>query len=129
ALAEQGAVSSTQHMTNHGRNVAISETHAVSGRTINQFNAGFNRIFNHILSFGDRSCASARLGIQGANLGSQCDSVTGYPATLNQSTKDCISCGLSSTTMTNYWSLGDRRFAPFQGGTNVVPISDCFALL
>jgi len=128
-FAEQGAFSSTQNITNHGRNVAISETHVFSGRTINQFNAGFNRIFNHILSFGDRSCASARLGIQGANLGSQCDSVTGYPATLNQSTKDCISCGLSSTTMTNYWSLGDRGFAPFQGGTNVFSISDSFDMI
>src|SRR5437016_658564 len=128
-FAEQGAFSSTQNITNHGRNVAISETHVFSDRTINQFNAGFNRIFNHILSFGDRSCASARLGIQGANLGSQCDSVTGYPATLNQSTKDCISCGLSSTTMTNYWSLGDRGFAPFQGGTNVFSISDSFDMI
>src|SRR5207237_10674445 len=87
------------------------------------------RIFNHILSFGDRSCASARLGIQGANLGSQCDSVTGYPATLNQSTKDCISCGLSSTTMTNYWSLGDRGFATFQGATKVFSISDSFDMI
>jgi len=128
-FAEQGAFSSTQNITNHGRNVAISETHVFSDRTINQFNAGFNRIFNHILSFGDRSCASARLGIQGANLGSQCDGVTGYPATLNQSTKDCISCGLSSTTMGNYWSLGDRGFAPFQGGTNVFSISDSFDMI
>src|SRR3989454_3727903 len=128
-FAEQGAFASTQDITNHGRNVAVSETHVFSDRSINQFNAGFNRIFNHILSFGDRSCASARLGIQGANLGSQCDGVTGYPATLNQSTKDCISCGLSSTTMGNYWSLGDRGFAPFQGGTNVFSISDSFDMI
>src|SRR5579864_4307754 len=55
-FAEQGAFASTQNITNHGRNVAISETHLFSGTTINQFNAGFNRIFNHILSFGTGTC-------------------------------------------------------------------------
>ena len=34
---------------NRGRNVAMSETHIFSDRNINQFTAGFNRIFNHIL--------------------------------------------------------------------------------
>jgi len=54
-FAEQGAFASTQHITNHGRNVAISETHIFSDRNINQVTVGFNRIFNHILSFGDRA--------------------------------------------------------------------------
>jgi len=31
--------------------------------------------------------------------------------------------------MTNYWSLGDRGFAPFQGGTNVFSISDSFDMI
>src|SRR5438477_449494 len=66
-FAEQGAFASTQDITNHGRNVAISETHVFSANTINQFSVGFNRIFNHILSFGDRTCESAKLGIPGAN--------------------------------------------------------------
>jgi hypothetical protein len=126
-FAEQGAFSSTQNITNHARNVAISETHVFSDRTINQISGGFNRIFNHILSFGDRSCESQKLGIQGANLNSLC--ITQPPGLANQSTKDCISCGLSSTTMTNYWSLGDRGFAPFQGGTNVFSISDSFDMI
>ena len=47
----------------------------------------------------------------------------------NQSSKDCISCGLSSTLMNNYWALGDRGFAPFQGGTNVFQISDSFDMI
>src|SRR5439155_13898787 len=126
-FAEQGAFASTQDITNHGRNVAISETHFFSDRTINQINAGFNRIFNHILSFGDRSCESEKLGIQGGNLNSLC--ITQPAGLVNQSTKDCISCGLSSTQVAGYWSLGDRGFAPFQGGTNVFSISDSFDMI
>ncbi|HVO62538.1 MAG TPA: carboxypeptidase-like regulatory domain-containing protein [Terriglobales bacterium] len=123
-FAEAGAFASTQNIDNHGRNATISETHILSDRTINQANFGFNRIFNHIRSFGDKSCEAAKLGIEGANLGGPCDSITGYPSSLNQSTQDCISCGLSSTQLTGYWSLGDRGFAPFQGGTNVYSFSD-----
>src|SRR2546425_8166861 len=128
-LAEQGAFASSVTFANHGRNVALSETHVFSDRTINQISGGFNRIFNHITSIAAGSCLSAKIGIQGANLGSACDSITGYPATLNQSTKDCESCGLSSTIVGNYWSLGDRGFAPFQGGTNVFSISDSFDMI
>src|SRR5207247_1087766 len=116
-FAEQGAFASTQDITNHGRNVAISETHVFSDRSINQINAGFNRIFNHIRSFGDSTCESANLGIQGANLDSRCP---GAPPGLSQSKKECMSCGLASTEMFGgYWSLGDSGFAPFVGGSNV----------
>jgi hypothetical protein len=128
-FAEQNPFASTQDITNHGRNVALSETHMFSDRTINQFNAGFNRIFNHIKSFGDSTCEAATLGIQGADLGSKCSGITGYPASLNQSTKDCIGCGLSSTQMSGYFSLGDRGFAPFQGGTNVYSVSDTLDMI
>ncbi len=126
-FAEASAFASTQDITNHGRNVAISETHVFSDRTINQFNAGYNRIFNHILSFGNGSCEAANLGIQGANLNSTCP---GAPAGIvSQSSKDCMSCGLSSTQLSGYWALGDRGFAPFQGGTNVFSISDSFDMI
>ena len=125
-FAEQGAFASTQIITNHGRNLALTETHVFSDRTINQFNAGFNRIFNHIKSFGDRSCEAANIGIVGANLDSSCP---GAPAGLSQSKKDCISCGLSSVQIGGYWSLGDRGFAPFQGGTNVYSASDSLDLV
>jgi Carboxypeptidase regulatory-like domain len=123
-LAEQGAFASSVTFTNHGRNLALSETHVFSDRTVNQLNVGFNRIFNHITSVAAGSCLAAKLGIQGANLGSACDSITGYPAFLNQSTKDCESCGLTSTQVANYWSLGDRGYTPFQGGTNVYSFAD-----
>jgi Carboxypeptidase regulatory-like domain len=128
-FAEAGAFASTQDITNHGRNVAVSETHLFSANTINQFTGGFNRIFNHILSYGTGTCEAAKLGIQGADLGSQCDSITGYPASLNQATKDCVGCGLSSTQLTGYWSVGDRGFSPFQGGTNVFFASDSLDMI
>jgi hypothetical protein len=125
-FAEANPFASTQDITNHGRNIAISETHVFSDHTINQFNAGYNRIFNHILTFGDRSCMAAKIGILGADLDMSCPNA---PPGLSQSTKDCISCGLSSTQMTGYWSLGDRGFAPFQGGTNVYSFSDSLDMI
>jgi len=126
-FAEANAFGSTQNIANHGRNVALSETHIFSDRNINQFYFGFNRIFNHILSFGNGTCESANIGILGANINSKCPNA---PAgVITQSTKDCVSCGLSSTLMNNYWALGDRGFAPFQGGTNVFFISDSFDMI
>jgi len=125
-FAAPSAFASTQNITNHGRNVALSETHIFSDRTVNQVSGGFNRIFNHILSFGDRTCESAKIGIAGANLDSSCP---GAPPGLSQSKTDCVSCGLTTTDVFGgYWSLGDRGFAPFQGGTNVFHISDSLDL-
>jgi hypothetical protein len=126
-FAEANAFASTQDITNHGRNVALSETHVFSDKTINQVNGGFNRIFNHILSFGNGSCEAAKVGIQGGDLNTKCP---GSPAGfVNQSTKDCMSCGLTSTLLSGYWALGDRGFAPFQGGTNVFSISDSLDMI
>ena len=127
--AETNAFGSNQFIDNHGRNVAVSETHVFSANTINQASAGFSRIFNHILSFRPQSCEATTIGILGANLGSKCDSLTGYPPSLNQSNKDCISCGMTSFLMTTYMSLGDRGFAPYQGGTNVYSASDTLDLI
>jgi carboxypeptidase family protein len=130
--SEASAFGSNQYIANHGRNLAFSETHVFSPTTINQFTAGFNRIFNHILSFGTGTCEAAALGIPGANLGSKCDSIgasTGYPASLNQATNDCVSCGLTSFQMTQYFSIGDRGYAPYQGGTNVYSVGDTIDLI
>jgi hypothetical protein len=110
-FAEQNAFGSTQDIDNHGRNAAISETHIFSANTINQFSAGYNRIFNHIRSLGSGTCISEQLGIPGANLGG-------------------ISCGLTSMQIGGgFWSLGDRGFAPFTGGTNVFTIADSFDMI
>src|SRR5271155_4087805 len=135
--SEQTAFGSNQEIDNHGRNAAISETHVFSPTTINQFNAGFNRIFNHILSFGEfggQPCKAANVistgvGIPGADLGSACDTYTGYPASLNQATNDCISCGLTSFQMSSYFSIGDRGYSPYQGGTNVYSVGDTIELI
>jgi hypothetical protein len=126
---EQNAFGSNQFIDNHGRNAAISETHVFSANTINQLNLGYNRIFNHILSFGTGTCEAAIIGIPGADLGAKCDSITGYPASLNQSSKDCISCGMTSFLMSNYFAIGDRGYAPYQGGTNVYSVSDTLDLV
>jgi hypothetical protein len=130
--SEANAFGSNQEIDNHGRNVAVSETHVFSATTINQANVGFNRIFNHILSFGafgGQPCKAAALGIPGADLGSACDGLTGYPASLNQSPKDCISCGLTSFQMSSYFSIGDRGYSPYQGGTNVYSVGDTIDLI
>ena len=127
--AEQNAFGSNQHIENHGRNVALSETHVFSPNTINQINAGYNRIFNHILSFGTGTCEAALIGIPGADLARKCDSITHYPASLNQSPKECVGCGMTSFLMTAYFALGDRGFAPYQGGTNVYSVSDTLELI
>jgi hypothetical protein len=110
-FAEANAFGSTQNIDNHGRNASISETHIFSPNSINQISFGYNRIFNYIQSFGSGSCKAEELGIPGANLGG-------------------ISCGLTSTQVGGgWWSLGDRGFSPFQGGTNVFHLADSFDMI
>jgi hypothetical protein len=105
-FAEANPFGSNQGIINHARNAAISETHIFSPTTVNQISGGYNRIFNYITSQGTGSCAARALGIPGANLGG-------------------TSCGLTSTQLDGgYWSLGDRGFSPFTGGTNVFSVSD-----
>jgi len=132
-FAEQNPFGSTQNISNHGRNAMISETHVFSSRTINQFNFGFNRIFNHILSYGTGSCEATNLlgpgiGIPGANLDTVCKA-PGVPAGLDQSRKECVSCGLTSNQLSGYYSVGDRAFAPYLGGTNVYSAWDSFDMI
>jgi hypothetical protein len=131
--SEANAFGSNQAINNHGRNAVVTETHVFSPNVINQATFGYNRIFNHILSFATGTCLASTIapngGIPGANLGSACDQFTGYPSSLNQSTKDCISCGLTSFQMSSYFSLGDRGYAPYQGGTNVYSLSDTLDLI
>jgi hypothetical protein len=127
--SEANAFGSNQHIENHGRNAVATETHVFSPNLINQFTAGYSRIFNHILSYGTGSCEGALLGIPGADLASSCDGITGYPASLNQSPQECESCGMTSFDMSAYFSIGDRGYAPYQGGTNVYSLSDTLDLI
>jgi hypothetical protein len=127
--SEANPFGSNQLISNHGRNIVLSETHIFSSNNINQVYVGYNRIFNHITSFGEFGapiCEADRLGIVAADLNGKCPNA---PPGLTQSTKDCLSCGLSSTQMNTYFSLGDRGFAPFQGGTNVYTFSDTLDMI
>ncbi|HWY07123.1 MAG TPA: carboxypeptidase-like regulatory domain-containing protein [Candidatus Acidoferrales bacterium] len=120
-FAEQNPFGSNQGIQNHGRNVALSETHVFSPTRVNQISGGYNRIFNYITSVGTGSCESSKLMIPGANLG--CGPLGG-------TTCASSSCGLVSIAPTGgYWALGDRGFSPFQGGTNVFSISDSFDMI
>jgi hypothetical protein len=127
--AEQNPFGSNQLIANHARNAVISETHIVNSNNINQAYFGFNRIFDYITSFGEfggQLCKADSLGIVGADLNSACPNA---PPGLTQYSKACLSCGLSSTQLSTYWSLGDRGFAPFVGGTNVYSFSDTFDMI
>src|SRR5207249_5240882 len=66
-----------------------------SDLTVNQFTFGYNRIFNYITSQGTGTCASAKLGIPGANLGCSASN-----------TCSSSSCGLTSINIAGggYWS-------------------------
>jgi len=120
-FAEQSPFGSNQGIQNHGRNIALSETHIFSSTKVNQISGGYNRIFNYITSFGTGSCQAAKFGIPGANLGCADGSTC---------KGDIISCGLSSTQLSGgYFSLGDRGFSPFTGGTNVYSINDSFDMI
>jgi hypothetical protein len=123
-FAEASAFGSNQRIANHARNIALSETHLFSPKMINQASFGYDRIFDYILSQGTGTCASANLGIPGANLG--CGS--GSPPTC---AAGAYSCGLVSTEFTNggYWALGDRGYSPFQGGTDIFFYKDALDLI
>ena len=100
---------SNQTLADRGRNVALSETHIFSANKVNQFTVGYNRIFDHIKSYGDGTDWSTQLGIPNANLGTY------------------LSSGFLNTQFgSGYWGLGDRGFSPIQDGTNIFPFADDF---
>ena len=122
-FAEANAFGSNQGILNHARNAAVGETHIFSPNTVNQLSVGYNRIFDYITSQGTGSCESAKLGILGANLG--CSSGANPTCT-----PGAYSCGLVSTLMTGgYWSLGDRGYTPFQGGTDIFSIKESLDII
>ena len=96
-----GGFSSNQTFDTSATNVALSHTHVFKNNAVNQFTAGYNRVYNNITSFGYGSNKSRELGIPGANLGTEETS------------------SLTRMTFQNFAGVGDRGFSPFQGGTNV----------
>ena len=125
SFAESSAFGSNQGIINHARQIAIGETHVFSPTTVNQASFGYNRIFDYITSQGSGTCASSTLvpgGIPGANLGCAPGGST--------CAKGAYSCGLVSTLMVGgFWSLGDRGYTPFQGGTNIFSFADSLDLI
>lgn len=112
---------SNQGLQNHGRNISLSETHVFSPTTVNQVTGGYNRIFNYITSQGTGTCTSQILGISGANL--DCS-----PS--NKCAPSGVSCGLAiSQVLGPYYSIGDRGFSPFTGGTNVYSLSESLDMI
>ena len=121
-LAEANPFGSNENLINHARNIAIGETHVISPTTLNQASFGYDRIFDYIDSQGNFTCASAKLGIPNADLGC---TASGSPIS-----SDVYSQGLVSTEVFGgYWSLGDRGFSPFQGGTNIFSFKDVLDLI
>jgi Carboxypeptidase regulatory-like domain len=118
-FAEANAFGSNQRIRNHARNAALGETHVFSANMVNEATFGYNRIFDYISSQGTGTCASATIvpgGIPNANLGCAAGSST---------CTNFYSCGLVSTEFQGgYWSLGDRGYSPFQGGTNIFSFRD-----
>jgi hypothetical protein len=120
-FTESNFFASNQGIINHGRNIALSETHVFSSTTVNQISGGYNRIFNYITSQGTGSCEASKLAIPGANL--NCSSSNACAPT-------GVSCGLTiSEVLGGYFSVGDRGFSPFQGGTNVFSIGDSLDMI
>ena len=120
-LAEANAFGSNETLLNHARNAATGWTHIFSPRALNQASFGYDRIFNYIHSQGDSTCGAALLGIPNADLG--CSS-SGTPQAGGE-----YSQGIPSTeVLGGYWSLGDRGYAPFQGGTDIYSFKDVLDL-
>jgi hypothetical protein len=121
-LAESNAFGSNENLINHGRNIGVGWSHVFSPRTLNQATVGYDRIFDYIASQDNFTCESAKLGIPGADLG--CSS--GGSPTAGGS----YSQGLVSTIVEGgYWSLGDRGYSPFQGGTDIFSFKDDLDLI
>jgi hypothetical protein len=121
-LAEANAFGSNEDLINHARNAGIGWSHVFSPTIVNQATFGYNRIFDYIASLGNFTCESAILGIPNADLGCSSSGTPLPGGTYSQ--------GLLSIEPTSgYWSLGDRGFSPFQGGTNIFSFKDDLDLI
>ncbi len=121
-LAEGNPFGSNETLINHARNIGIGWSHVFSPNTLNQATLGYDRIFDYIASQDNFTCESALLDIPNADLG--CSS-TGTPIAGGS-----YSQGLVSTEVYGgYWSLGDRGYSPFQGGTDIYSFKDVVDLI
>jgi hypothetical protein len=121
-LAEQGAFGSNENLINHARNIGVGWTHVFSPSTLNVATVGYDRIFDYIDSQGNFTCEGAKLGIPNSDLG--CSS-SGTPNGSNSYSEGLVSAQLQG----GYWSLGDRGYSPFQGGTDIYSFKDDLDLI
>jgi hypothetical protein len=121
-LAESNAFGSNETLINHARNAAIGESHIFSAKTLNQASFGYDRIFDYIASQDNFTCESAILGIPNADLGC---SASGTPNAGGSYSQGLVSAEVYG----GYWSLGDRGYSPFQGGTNIFSFKDVLDLI
>jgi hypothetical protein len=121
-LAEANSFGSNENLINHARNAGIGWSHVFAATTLNQATFGYDRIFDYIASQGNSSCGSALLGIPNADLG--CSS-TGTPLPGGDYSQGVVSVQPTS----GYWSLGDRGYSPFQGGTDIYSFKDDLDLI
>jgi hypothetical protein len=121
-LAEAAAFGSNENLINHARNIGVGWSHVFSPNTLNLATAGYDRIFDYIASQDNFTCESAILGIPNSDLG--CSS-TGSPIAGNQYSEGLVSAQLQG----GYWSLGDRGYSPFQGGTDIYSFKDDLDLI
>jgi hypothetical protein len=121
-LAEGNAFGSNETLINHGRNIGIGWSHIFSPNLLNQVSVGYDRIFDYIASQDNFTCASALLGIPNADLGC---SASGTPIAGGSYSQGLVSAELYG----GYWSLGDRGYSPFQGGTDIYSFKDVLDLI
>lgn len=121
-LAESNAFGSNENLINHARNIGVGWSHIFSPTTLNQASVGYDRIFDYIASLGNFTCESAKFGIPNADLG--CSS-TGTPIAGGSYSEGLVSAQVQG----GYWSLGDRGYSPFQGGTNIFSFKDDLDLI
>jgi hypothetical protein len=121
-LAEGNAFGSNETLINHARNIGIGWSHVFSPRTLNMATLGYDRIFDYIASQDNYTCESAKLGIANSDLGC---SQAGTPIAGNPYSEGLVSAQVQG----GYWSLGDRGYSPFQGGTNIYSFKDDLDLI
>jgi hypothetical protein len=121
-LAEANPFGSNETLINHARNAGVGWNHVFSPNTLNQATFGYDRIFDYIASTGNFTCDSAIFGIPNADLG--CSSGN------SPTSGGAYSEGLVSTEVYGgFWSLGDRGYSPFQGGTDIFSFKDDLDLI
>ena len=127
-FAEPSTFASNQNISNHGRNVAISETHIFSDHNINQFTrgtTGFSTSSSRKATDHARRPTSVRVFLEQTLTAS----VLSAPGSYAVHDILCQLWPLGGVAEWRILGLGRSRFRALQGGTNVFSISDSFDMI